>query len=152
MKKLRKIVEDGEPKILMFSEKYGTWYYIINSEEELHRVCVSVLKQRLDEGYWYGSEDDAYNNKTGFQSIEEIETLPDGSVKKNALQEFKTYANWSDHYANQKILRKEIKEVIEYTFNPKDKRFVRNKAFDILMSRRNCQYEQIDLITPSKIP
>jgi hypothetical protein len=45
------------PGILRFNEKHGDRYFIYHNEEELHRACQHVMKERLNDGYWYDMDD-----------------------------------------------------------------------------------------------
>jgi hypothetical protein len=41
------------PVIVIFKEKHGDRYFIANNQEELGKICLQVLTERFDDGYWY---------------------------------------------------------------------------------------------------
>jgi hypothetical protein len=152
-KKLEALVKDGEPKILNIYEKDGGLRYIVNNELELHKVCQYTIKYRFESDRFYGYSDPIRpSNKTGFDSIEEINALPDGSIKMGAEVLWKRFEIAMADYENALNFYIAIKESMKYVFDPKDKHFVRNKAYFILIHRSGGAYDTTDLERPCKIP
>lgn len=46
----------ANPGLLIFEEKHGTRYFYCRNPEEYCKAAMKVLKQRLEEGYWYGND------------------------------------------------------------------------------------------------
>lgn len=44
-----------DQKLLIFREKHGTWYFVTRDVTELSMALLTVIEQRLDEG-WYMDE------------------------------------------------------------------------------------------------
>ena len=139
-----------EPTILVFTEKHGNMMYIVHNEEELHKACCNVIKERIKDGYWYGLPD-IPDNITGFKTKDEIEALPDGTIKNQALREWDSYERSIRYYNEAVDFEKALKKAIEYDFNPKDSYWVRGQAYHALNDRSDCEYEGIELRTPSKV-
>ena len=147
------VIEDGTPKILTFGEKHGNLVYIVNSEDELHAVCKDVLKQRLFSLQYYGYlAHDEPENKTGFETKEQIEALPDGEVKSSALRLWRAYQCNLKEFAECRDFNNAVKAAISYTFNAYDKYYVRNKAYFVLRHHSDYEYEEISLENPLEIP
>lgn len=46
------------PCLLVFKEKHGTSYYHADNEAQLFAIALTVVRDRYEQGYWYGSEKD----------------------------------------------------------------------------------------------
>ena len=141
------LIHENEPRILILNEKHGDSYFIVNSEKELHEICVQILKQRLIHGFYT-----VYMaiNRSGFNSLEEIEKLPDGDVKQFAKEMWERYCNNLKLQKEDEYFVNEVQEAIIYCFNPYDKFWMRNQAYELLVQRENHEYEGIKLEYPSK--
>ena len=77
------------PRLLVVTEKHGSYYYFVQNEAVLHAAALAIVKRRFEEGYWYGREEDF---ETGFDKaayLEEktrIETLQDKEIRNAALK------------------------------------------------------------------
>ena len=141
------LINENEPKILILNEKYGDSYFIINSEKELHEICVQILKQRLIHGVYA-----VYMaiNRSGFNSLEEIEKLPDGDVKESAKEMWVRYSKNLKLQKEDEYFVNEVNEALCYCFNPSDKFWMRNQAYELLLQREKHEYEEIKLEYPLK--
>jgi hypothetical protein len=54
----RRLSESG---ILVFREKHGNRYFICNTKEDYCRAAIKIIKERLDEGWYWDEEDDDDN-------------------------------------------------------------------------------------------
>jgi len=140
-----------EQKILIIREKHGDYYFIVNDEKDLHNACVGILIQRYEEG-WYGTGDDIpLENKTGINDVAQIEALPEGSVKEEALKEYQYYERSVEAVDRRLEFFKKVKTAMAYVFDSKDNYWTRNQTYDLLvLSDPGCRYG-IELEYPSKI-
>lgn len=49
--------------VLVVEEKHGTHYHLVANEAQLHAAALDVIKQRYEEGYFYGSAEDVEETK-----------------------------------------------------------------------------------------
>lgn len=143
-----KLVQDNEPQILILKEKHGNSYYIVNSEKELHDICVNVLKDRLEKG-WYNAED--ADEELGFESEEQIQNLPDGIIKEKALVIWRDYEEYNLSIEKWRDFKGKVKKAINYEFNPEDQIYVRNQAYYCLTEREMYEYEKLSLLIPTNV-
>jgi len=47
----------SRPGILIFEEKHGTRYFVCNNSQEFCRAAMKVLRERLEDDYWYHDEE-----------------------------------------------------------------------------------------------
>lgn len=45
------------PGILHFKEKHGDHYYVCLTPEDYCKAAMQVLRQRVEDGYWYGDDE-----------------------------------------------------------------------------------------------
>jgi hypothetical protein len=149
MGKNDKLIEDGQPKILLADEKHHSFMYIANSEDHLDKIAKDILKRRLNEG-WYNVGDDP-KNPTGYETEEEVRAMPDGMVRNHALKLWQDYKNQLSLYEDARNFLEMVKDALGYEFNSEDKYIERNIAYMLLYRRREHEYEDIRLETPDVI-
>lgn len=145
-----KLVQENDPQILILKEKHGNAYYIVNSEKELHDICVDVLKDRLGRGLydvWQDEEDIGM----GFNSIEEIEKIPDGKIKQVAKSLWDSHMRVLKEQNDLRSFNERVKKAINYEFNPKEHIYVRNQAYYCLTEREMYEYEKMSLELPTNV-
>jgi hypothetical protein len=49
----------SKPSVLICHEKHGEVYFLVNDDEDLFRVALSIVRGRLKAGWWYGEPGDA---------------------------------------------------------------------------------------------
>lgn len=122
-------------QILIAKEKHGTRYFDASTPELLAESAFRLLKERWDDGYWYISEDPPEDKDILFE--EQIAALPTESLRNSEsqkrIQYLRQFYNWQD---DQKE-RLAIKDCVENN--------LKNKAWKLLWSRRNCEYENVEL-------
>lgn len=144
-----KLVQDNEPQILILKEKHGNSYYIVNSEKELHDICVDVLKDRLQRGFY--DVDEESDEELGFESEEQIQNLPDGIIKDKALGIWRDYEKCNLAIAKDREFKDRVKKAINYEFNPEAHIYVRNQAYYCLTEREIYEYEKMSLQVPTNV-
>jgi len=101
-------------KIVIHETKHHTYHYRAESEEELEKVLRIILKERHEEGWYYNPlEDKDAVNKSGFETKEQIEALPDGKVKEFALKEWNNYEKFSETYATDIRRWVELEKIVK---------------------------------------
>ena len=63
--------------------------------------------------YYNPLEDDNSKNTTGFKAIEEIEALPDGDIKKEALKQWDSYIDFAKRHATDIRRWKELEKIVK---------------------------------------
>jgi len=101
-------------KIVIHETKHHTYHYRAESEEELEKVLRKILKEEYEDDMYYNPfEDTDAKNKSGFETREEIEALPDGKVKEFALKEWEDYENFSKTHATDMRRWKELEKIVK---------------------------------------
>ena len=126
------------PYILIAEEKDDTRYFVLNSKEDLFKVCLKLLKERATLGYWYNQDEPTSPPGIPPYTKEEMEGLK-GKAKEGAMEEWLTYNSYLREYEIQKQLATDIKKAL------KEKNG--ELAFRVL-DARGYEYEQIKLERP----
>lgn len=71
------------PKLLIFEGKDSKSYYLLTSNEDLHRASVAELKKRDQLGYFYDSDGDGLHQveKDGLDAIRKSDNPQDLTIK-----------------------------------------------------------------------
>jgi hypothetical protein len=123
-----------EPSLLVLHEKHGDLYFHVPNEAALFKVALDIVEKRLRAGHWYLDPKD-YEPKAPSVSKEQADALPDGPVKKAALQEL------SGHVRAVKEYRwiKEGWELIHKAVKEKDGRL----AWKVLRDHSDGEYQRV---------
>ena len=129
-------------RILVTKEKYGVYYYDVNDDVKLHKVCCKILKERLEEG-WYGKEEplgfDYVKSELGLTEAE-INALPNGKAKDSLLLQVSHLKIRATHQKGNNNFINRIKNCVESPYDPKAKEAKRTMAYGLLRSRRDYEY------------
>ena len=130
-------------KILVLHEKSGNRYFGIRSDEQLYNTCAVILKERLEEDYWYTAEEP---EPLGL-SKEEIDKLPKGEIKAEALSMYKKYKEALKLYLKEHKFFEEAKKAIKTHYNPMIVNNAHKKLYPyhLLIGRNSYEYERISL-------
>ena len=141
------------PGVLIFHEKHGERYFHVPTENHLHAACLLVLTERFNVGGWY--HDPCTEKKHSWDpdppqmSLEEIEKLPEGTIRGAAKKQHDKYSKWVQEReeGHREYLR--IQEAIEEEDGA--------KAYYLLRSRSDYEYEgftimQFEAIEPLPRP
>lgn len=88
--------------VIVCVEKHSTRYHDASTREVFLRSCLRILKERLEQPrYWYGESEtreefDSYMKEYGHRpslTKEQAQALPEGGVKKKAIEELQYYAD-----------------------------------------------------------
>jgi len=90
-------------KILVVSEEYSTRYFDVSTDELLHKACINILTERLEDG-WYDADE-----PTDWKFIEQAKLLLKGKVK-NYKSGYNLLRTRSD-YEYEEVSIEEIEEV-----------------------------------------
>lgn len=82
----RPIIES--PSLLVCHEKHGEVYFVVQNDEDIFRVALSIVRGRLRSGDWY-CEPEGKPSKPDF-TAEDIEKLP-ASLRKEAIRTLTGY-------------------------------------------------------------
>ncbi len=124
------------PYLLLCEEKHGTFRFHVPTRAAFHAACLSVVKRRNEEGYWYDYSSTApvvpALNKTT------VTALPDGRIKTAALEE------WTHYEATVKRRKAEEKES---ALLAKALTGDGEAAADFLALRKRGEYEGFEVVT-----
>jgi hypothetical protein len=136
MKKPKK-KREYRPCVLAFKEKHTTQYFWALTQEQFYEHCLEVLTNRFTDGWYHCPEEKDTQPEV---PLEQIEQLPEGTIKKAAMKQYKSWERTRQY-------NKEAREdygLIEYAIEKQDGR----QAFWSLDSRSDCEYERMDRIYP----
>lgn len=104
---------------------------------------MAVLIERLEDGYWYTDEEP---EPLGL-SKGEINKLPKGTIKAEALNLYKAYKEASDLYLKEKKFIEEAKKAIKIPYNPSivNNAYKKLYPYHLLIGRNSYEYEGISL-------
>lgn len=130
-----KDVEVVDPKIIKFKGKHTDDYYYINTYEQLKKVSLNVLQERLDSWYltkWSVPDQLDYN-------IDDIQNMPE-SFRKDAENKLaKRKMEIKEAVDNNKMYESAVKALDENNGG---------LAWTILQNRNEYEYESFEIITP----
>ncbi len=125
------------PCILAFREKHGTRYFWALTQEQLYKHCLTILTNRFEQGWYYCPTDKETQPEI---SLEQIEQLPEGTIKNAALKQYK---NWERTRQANKDAREDY-ELIKYAIEAQNGQ----QAFWSLDTRSDHEYERMQRIYP----
>lgn len=126
-----------QKQILIAKEKHGTRYFDASTPELLAESAFKLLKERWDDGYWYFLDDPPEDKD--ILSEEQIAALPTESLRNQESQKRKNFLRELDNWQNSVEEYKVIENCIQNR--------LKDKAWKILRSRRNYEYENVELET-----
>jgi len=131
--------KEFEPRIVVFKEKHGDRHYIIHSSDDFRKICLSLVKERNQYG-WYSHLEYEKEPVIPTFTKESISTLP---------TEFQAEATktWTKYERDMKTY-KELQSLIE----------LRKKALDgdgysaaeFIKEMDHSEYEGYEIVTPCK--
>ncbi len=119
-------MKSNYPYLLIFHEKHGSRHFLINSEVDLHKVALTVVKQRIEEG-WY----DIFEPEEP-KCPKRPDDNAEGYVQRAYTKELESYKFWRKEYFNQKELWELLQKI-----NKNDG----EAAYQLLEIRSNHEYE-----------
>lgn len=119
-------------KILIFKEKHSNRYFDASTVEAHSAACLKILKERLEEGYWYDPGDPP--DKEDILSEEQISSLPTEILKRAESERRKRYLRELANYEEEVKFVEDAKDAIA---NNKGR-----LAYKLLMWRRDGEYER----------
>lgn len=159
-------------RIIMFEEKHQTRYFDASTDEVLSRACVKVLRERVDEGYWYHRNFDKPERVRSADEIalmamtdEQIAVLPENMaqdiknkrvriISKDLAYERNRALEDSWFAALEKVLSLPVDEAVKLSTSGQEgagwPRREMNLAFYLLDSRSDYEYERLELLTLEK--
>lgn len=128
-------------QILIFQEKHGTRYFDGTTDKARYAAALYILKQRFEEGWWYGEEEKVPSlegtiDDTGL-TIQQIEDLPDGKIKKEALEAVKSLKRSIRYAKEHNYQLKLIKKALDESNG--------RLAYSVLRDRSDHEYERMEV-------
>lgn len=125
------------PHVLVVREKHGTAFLDASNVDALSKSCLSLLKFRRENDYYYDPGEEILTSKKPSLTKEQISALPDGAVKKAALGEWAQYKRKNEDHQDAIDFIKSVDEAIA------------NKdglsAYLVLKDRSDAEYERVEL-------
>lgn len=119
--------------VLVFKEKHGSVYYVVDNDDELFAVALAVVSGRLAMGYYYYDPGPA---PTIDLTKEKIAFLPE-SLQDDARRRLKEHKQRLDFWRNESA----IWDVLNKAVKEGDGR----RAWEALQDRRDWEYEGYSL-------
>ena len=126
-------------KIIIFREKHGDMIYSIPTLNDLYKVSIHVLKQRIDNGYI--QKRNIKLNELGFIESD-IKEMPAG-IQKAARIELDNYINTLKEYKENN----NYYDLVLKSINENNGKL----AYKLLKNKINCEYEDFDIVEPIKL-
>lgn len=123
------------PSVLVEHGKHGEYYWDATTKEKFRANCLAILKDRLDQG-WYYYEPEEPTEPTGLLTKEEIKELQQ-PYKGQAIQIYNNYQSRLRDYKLEKETWDELKEAIEKEDG--------GLAWGVLYDRSDYEYERVSL-------
>ena len=129
--------KEFEPQIVVFKEKHGDRHYIIYSGDDFRKICLSLVKERNEYG-WYSHLDYQKQPQTPSFTKESISTLP---------VEFQAEATktWNNYVRDMKTW-KDFQSLIELRKKALDGDGF--AAADLIQQMNGGEYEGYEVVTP----
>jgi hypothetical protein len=124
------------PSVLVCHQKHGDIYYNAPDDAALCKAALSILKERLEDGYWYNDPADELPANPNMTD-EQIDALPAGRIRDTARQEMTNYHVAVQEQGDAISMWKDIHRAIEEN-NGK-------LAWRILRDRRDYEYERCSI-------
>ncbi len=125
-----------QPSVLVLTEKHGSAYFLVRDDAELAKVCLSILKGRLKDGYWYGSIDELRKPDPPEFTRESIATLP-ASLQPAAQKK------WNQYALELRGYNLDVEEHQDMARAIAEKNGI--SAYRILMNRSGHEYERVSV-------
>lgn len=119
-----------EPRLLVFREKHGVSYYLVNDDNMLYAAALKVLTQRFETGYWYYKP--AKKPEAPDFTQEQVATMP-ASMQAGANEKLSAYTRALRRYD----VEVEDYESIKKAVKAKDGKL----AWQSLCAHQNAEYE-----------
>jgi hypothetical protein len=105
------------PKVLVYDSKHHKYHYDVSTPVLLSKTIQKILSEEIGHSFHHPGEEPTL--KTGL-SAEEIENLPEGTVKEFAKEELKKFnkflEGWKENKRQYDILEKFLKVDLEKTY------------------------------------
>lgn len=126
-------IDDNTPALLVAHEKHGNRYFLLRSDADLHAAALSLLRERLSEGYYneYKRPDPGPLDFTA----EDAASMPE-SVRAAALQQLALRENERREWKRMRTLA----GVLEKAEGGDGA-----CAWRVLQAREGHQYERVEL-------
>lgn len=122
------------PSVLILHEKHGNRYLLANSDQELHRAALAVLKARMEAGYFYREPEPPEDPGL---TKEQVEALP-ASIRETAKKKLAQYLGDLRYYRDEKKLFEETQRALKEGDG--------RAAWEILRDRSDHEYERVELV------
>lgn len=121
---------------MVLHEKHGELHFHIPDEATLFRVALDIVAKRLKAGHWYIDPKD-YVPKDPGMTKEQAEALPEGPIKRAALQEVVSYQRRLSEYHGFKESWDDIQKAVK----EKDGKL----AWRVLRDYSDGEYQRVSL-------
>lgn len=130
----RPVVE--EPSLLICHEKHGDLHFHVPDEDAVFHTALDIVTKRLKAGHWYVNPKD-YEPKNPGMTKEQAEALPEGPIRKAALQEIASHQRQIREYEGFK----ESWDAIHKAISEKDGRL----AWQVLRDYSDGEYQRVSI-------
>lgn len=133
---------DGDvwpPLIIHLREKHGDWNIAVHTIKELFENCIRIVKRRHKEG-WYLAPEKVAPKELGLSEIQ-IGKIPEGVIKKIAIEALGQYKKELAFYEEYKKIWEEINKAINGDGVA---------ALNVLKQRERYEYEYFQILKPDK--
>ena len=125
----------SQPSIVVCHEKHGERYFLVNNDEDLFRVALSVLKGRFKSDWGWFYEPQAPPVAPGF-TAEDIEKLPK-ALQADAQKKLTSYQQTLRATQNARAEWEELKKAAEGTDG--------RAAWQVLRNNSDGEYARISI-------
>lgn len=136
-----KHIDAGKPLIIVWEYKHGSTYHLATTIAELDKIALWHIKNRIENNYIFNPDVDEPRKPS--MNEEEVLKLPDGVVQRTAIAEQNAYKQLMQRWQDRKLQWAALNNAIA-TSNAE-------VAWQILSSRCNYEYENMEAVIPNKV-
>jgi len=126
--------------ILILTEEHGSRYYYVPNLPCLYKTCRSIVMERIEDGFWYPTEESIESIEPPTLSQHFIEKMKDGPTRRAAQQEWLDYKNLKEDRDS------EITEFYSLKFiEGNDTLLGGEESYKFLKERSRGEYEGIQI-------
>ena len=138
-------------RILVLTEKHGTSYFDVDTDYQLHITCVSIFKERMNDGY-YGPYVKRKAYPKDIPTIEEINSMEPGEAKNACQRVYERWQQQEQNFKEEQATLAKIQAIIDAPYDNQNDRIIKSRsACHVLLGRDGYEYEGAELITPERI-
>jgi len=132
------------PRIMITTHAFDSRYFLVDTDEELHRVCVSLIKHLLEHKQFDYAKDDPLD-ALGID-LEQIEGMQEGHARTVMLQCYEKALDYSKSRQRAIELKEDALRIVATPFDDirNEKEPIRQEALNILRCTQEVEVTNLE--------